>query len=369
MIITLTTLLALAMLLSACGAPAQPASTEKPVTTPEVTQPVTEPPVIEPTATTVPAVTAPTSVKIGLIVAGTLEEPWYSSHLESLKKLESSNKYNVAVQIDYTENVWGEDSLRVMREYAEAGYDIVWSTTGSDSDYIAQIQDQYPNVLFAHSGGGGTALGKNSAHVWGVVHEPAYLLGMIAGMMSEKHVFGLVGSFPSEEINAEANAYIRGAKDANPDMKFAMTFINSWWDPDKAKEAAVAQIAAGADFIYPTIYGAFEAMSEAKIKGFGNYSDQTAMAPDVILASTILKWDPQSEYLLDLWWQHATTSEPYNVPTEGFFGYMAQGGSDIVLSADNLPADVVAAVNAKKADILSGAFVVDWDQTPPKADQ
>jgi basic membrane protein A len=358
MIIILTTLVALAMLFSACATPTQPAATEVPVTTQEVAPQVTEAPVV-----------VPTSLKIGCIVAGTIQEPWYSTELDSLHKLQTSNPYNVAIQIDYTENVWGEDALRVMTEYAKAGYDIVWSFTGSDSDYIKQIQDTYPSVLFAHSGGGGTSLGKNSVHVWDLVYEATYLEGMIAGMMTKTNVIGFVGSFPSEEVNEEANAYIRGAKDANPDVKAKVTFINSWYDPDKAKEAAVAQIAAGADFILPTIPGAYETMEESGINGFGNYVDQTSMAPKSIVASSLLNWDAPAKYLLDLWWEHATTGKAYNVPAEDYYVLMAKGGSDLVINRDMLPENVLAAVEAKKADIVSGKFVVDKDKSDPVSDQ
>lgn len=351
-------LLIISVLLGACSGGTEPAVEEMPADEPAVEEPAEEEPAME----------GPTSVRVGAILAGTLEEPWYSTSMDSLYKLQESNAYDVDMEIDYSENIWGEDSLRVMREYAEAGYDIVWSFTGSDSEYIVQIQDEYPDVLFAHSGGGGTGLGKNSAWVWGFVHEPTYLMGMIAGMMTESNTIGFVGSFPSDDVNTEANAYIQGAKDVNPDVEAKVTFINSWYDPDKASEAAVAQIAAGADFIYPTIFGAFETMSEAEILGFGNYVDQSSMAPDVIVASSLLFWDPPAEWLLDLWWEHATTGNPYNVQKEGYYGLMAEGGSDLSLVEDLLPEDVLDAVNAKYAEIIDGDFVVDMDPSTPESD-
>ncbi len=343
----------LIVLLSACGGAAEPEANE-----PAANEPVANEPEME----------MPTEVKIGVVVAGTLEEPWYSTSIDSLEKLKESNPYDVDIQIDYTENIWGEDSLRVMSEYAEAGYDIVWSLTGADSEYIAQIQDQYPDVLFAHSGGGGTALGKNSVHVWGILHEPTYLMGMIAGMMTESNVIGMIGSFPSEEVNAEVNAYIQGAKDVNPDTEVKITFINSWYDPDKTKESAVAQIASSADVIYPTIFGAFDAMEEAGIYGFGNYVDQSSMAPDVILASTVLSWDNSSAYLLKVWYEHATTGNPYNEPAEPVINMMSNGAGGIAYNEDLIPADVLTAVKAKEADIMSGEFVVPMNMDVPESD-
>lgn len=360
--------LVLAMLLAACGGAAEPAAEEPAAEEPAVEEPAAEEPAAEEPAAEEPAMEEPTEVKIGVVLAGTLEEPWYSTSLDSLEKLKESNDYGVDVQIDYTENIWGEDVVRVMSEYADAGYDIVWTCTGSDSEYIMQIQDQYPDVLFAHSGGGGTPLGKNSVHVWGLVHESTYLMGMIAGMMTESNVIGMVGSFPSEDVNSEVNTYIQGAKDMNPDVQVKITFINSWWDPDKAKESAVAQMAAGADFIYPTIFGAFEAMDEAGIYGFGNYVDQSPMAPDVILASSLLSWDVSSAYLLDAWYEHASTGAPYDEPAEPVNNMMSNGAGGILLYEDKLPEDVLAAVKAKEAEILSGDFVIEFDPSVPESD-
>ena len=359
MLVYLVLVFSLVVLLSACGGGA---------TEPAAEEPTAEEPMVEEPTVEEPAMDEPTSLKVAAVLAGTLEEPWYSTSMDSLYKLQENNPYDVEIEIDYSENIWGEDSERVMREYAEAGYDLVWSFTGSDSEYIVQIQDDYPDVLFAHSGGGGTGLGKNSGWVWGFVHEPTYLMGMIAGMMTETNTIGFVGSFPSDDVNTEANSYIQGAKDINPDVEAKVSFINSWWDPDLAKEATVAQIAAGADFIYPTIFGAFEAMSEAEISGFGNYVDQSEMAPDVIVASSLLFWDPPAEWLLDLWWEHATTGNPYNVQTEGYYGLMADGGSDLSLIEEMLPADVIAAVKAKYAEIIDGSFVVEMDRTTPESD-
>ena len=361
----LSMLVILGLLFTGCVSPTQSPPTEQPpVVEPTAVKPATEVPTAEATAAP-----KPTSLKIGCIVAGTIQEPWYSTELDSLHKLQNSNPYNVTIQIDYTENVWGEDSLQVMSKYAEAGYDIVWSFTGADSDYIKQIQDTYPNVLFAHSGGGGASLGKNSVHVWDLVYQATYLEGMIAGMMTKTNVIGFIGSFPSEEVNEEANAYILGAKDVNPNVKAKVTFINSWYDPGLTQESAVAQIAAGADFILPTIPGAYETMDGAGIKGFGNYVDQSSMAPKVIVASSLLNWDAPAKHLLDLWWEHATTGKAYAVPADDYYVLMAEGGTDLIINREMLPADVLAAVDAKKADIISGKFVVVMDKAEPKSDQ
>ena len=79
------------------------------------------------------------------------------------------------------------------------------------------------------------------------IQEPAYLTGMVAGGMTKTNKIGMVGGFPIPEVNRLMNAFMAGAKEINPKVEFSVSFINSWFDPPKAKEAAFAMIDKGAD--------------------------------------------------------------------------------------------------------------------------
>ena len=81
------------------------------------------------------------------------------------------------------------------------------------------------------------------------IQEPAYLSGMVAGGMTKSNKIGLVGGFPIPEVNRLMHAFMAGAKEVNPKAEFTVTFINSWFDPPKAKEAAFAMIDKGADAV------------------------------------------------------------------------------------------------------------------------
>ena len=95
------------------------------------------------------------------------------------------------------------------------------------------------------------------------IHEPAYLAGMLAGGLTKSNVIGVVAAMPIAEVNRLANAFILGAQSVNPDVTALVSFINSFYDPATAKEAAVAQIGAGADVLYAERAGVIEAASEA----------------------------------------------------------------------------------------------------------
>lgn len=78
---------------------------------------------------------------------------------------------------------------------------------------------------------------------------------MLAGGLTKSNTIGVVGGLPVPEVNRIVNAFIAGAHEINPEVEVKTTFINSWFDPAAAKEAALAQIDAGADVLFADALG------------------------------------------------------------------------------------------------------------------
>ncbi|OUC09686.1 hypothetical protein RY27_01340, partial [Litorilinea aerophila] len=53
----------------------------------------------------------------------------------------------------YSESVADADVARVMREYAEEGFDIIIAHSFSYQDAVFEVAEEYPNVNFAWAGG------------------------------------------------------------------------------------------------------------------------------------------------------------------------------------------------------------------------
>ena len=68
-------------------------------------------------------------------------------------------------------------------------------------------------------------------------------------------MIGMVGGYPIPEVNRLMHAFMEGAREVNPKVKFTVSFIGSWFDPPKAKEAAFAMIDKGADVLYAERFG------------------------------------------------------------------------------------------------------------------
>ena len=147
-----------------------------------------------------------------------------------------------------------------------------------------KVAKDYPKLSFL-MGSSGKPQEPNFSVFDNYIQEPAYLSGMIAGGMSKSNKIGLVGGFPIPEVNRLMNAFMAGAKEVNPKVEFAVSFINSWFDPPKAKEAAFAMIDKGADVLYAERFGVSDAAKERKVLAIGNVINTQAQYPDTVVAS------------------------------------------------------------------------------------
>ena len=310
----------------------------------------------------------PTELNIGVIFITPVEEPWNTSFLQSWDRAEADRPYGLDINLDYTENIAPPDADRVLRDYASSGkYPIIWAHS-SFSDAVKAVKDDFPDILWAYSGAGNEGLGGNAFWVDMHLHEPAYLMGVIAGTMTQTDTLGGVVEFPFPNVNAPLNAFIAGAQSVNEDVAVKATYIESWFDPPKAREAAEAQITSGADMIYAGAFGPFEAVQQHDdTYAFGYYVDQHELAPDVVLTSAVARWDPAITTLVDAWYRHVTEGTPYEFETEAHVFLMREGGADIAPYhglESAIPAQAKDEVAKVKDEILSGAFEVPFNDAP-----
>ena len=317
--------------------------------------------------TTAPEKKVPTELKIALINQSPLEEPWNTAMIQSLDRVIAQKPHGLTISYTFGENIATPDGERVLRQYASTGeYGIIWAH-GVYTDAVEAMRTEFPDLVVGASGSGFEGKGGNM--YWGqmYVHGPAYLMGMMAGLMTKTNTVGVVAAYPFPNVNLPVNGYIAGVKAVNPEAKVKVTYIESWYDPPKGKESAIAQIAAGADFIYAERFGPFEAATEKGVYAFGHYVDQNSLAPETVISGTIAKWDPVIMTLVDAWWEHTVNGTPYNAPTSEIVFNMAQGGCDLAPYHDldsKIPQDVKDAIAKAKQDILDGKLVVPFNEEP-----
>ncbi len=314
----------------------------------------------------------PTTLKIAILNPTAKEQPWNTSLLQAMERVIAAKPHGLTITYTFQEQIATTDGVRVMGEMAQSGdYGIIWAHD-SYPDALATLGPKYPDIAWVGAGSGYDPMGGNMYWVDMDVHEAAYLNGVIAGKMTKSNIIGAVAAYPYANVNEPINAFIDGAKSVNPDVKVKMNYISSWYDPAKAKEAALSEIAGGADMIYAERFGPFEAATEKGVYAFGHLTDQNDLAPDTVLSSSVVLWDPCINAIIDAWWNHTVNGTPYDASTEKSMAFsMKDGGSDIApfhALDDKVPQDVKDLVAQTRADILSGKLVITANADEVKGD-
>lgn len=291
-----------------------------------------------------------------------IQEPWDGVIHAALQKAKDAGK----IDYTFTENIgYSGDMERVLREVCDKQKpDLIVGDAFGNEEAVRAVAKDYPKIAFAFGSGFGPSE-PNVAVFDNWIHEPAYLLGMLAGGLTKSNTIGVVGGMPVPEVNRIVNAFIKGAKEANPKAKVMVTFINSWFDPAQAKEAALAQIDGGADALFAERFGVIEAAKAKGLWAFGNMSDQNELAPDLVVSSSVWNMEPTINYLVT-----QVAAGTFTAQDLKDFSMVGKGGASLAAfhaTESKLPKDLLDKVNKRLAEIKSGAFRVDIDEATPAA--
>jgi basic membrane lipoprotein Med (substrate-binding protein (PBP1-ABC) superfamily) len=290
-----------------------------------------------------------------------IEEPWDGVIHTALQAEADAGR----IEYSFIDDIgYAGDMERVLRETAETDQpDIIFGDAFGNEEAARTVAADYPDIAFVFGSGGGP-VEPNFSVFDNWIHEPAYLAGMLAGGITESNVLGVVGGFPVPEVNRIVNAFIAGAQEVNDQVEVKVTFLNSWFDPAAAKEAALAQVDADADVLFAERFGVIEAAQENGLASIGNMSDQESLAPDSVVTSVTWDMAPTVKYVID-----QVLAGSYTAQDLKDFSMVAKGGAALAEinteAAGGVPEDLVAMVEEREAEITSGTFRVDINEAIP----
>ncbi|MDN2566667.1 BMP family ABC transporter substrate-binding protein [Aquibium sp. A9E412] len=129
-------------------------------------------------------------------------------------------------------------------------------------------------------------------------YEASYLIGVAAGMLTQKDRVGVVGALDIPFLHRYTDGYAQGAKASNEGVEVDIRWVggeNPFSDPVRAKEQAVAMHGAGADVIFTATaggdFGVFEAAQENDFKAFTVDVNWCPEAPEHLVDSTLKRVD------------------------------------------------------------------------------
>lgn len=243
----------------------------------------------------------------------------------------------------------GPDSERVMRDLARQGCGLIVATSFGYLEPALKVAAEFPAVKFEHAGGYKTAanLGTYNARYY----EARWLAGYLAGKRSASGQAGYVAGFPVPEVVQGINAFALGMRAANPHATVRVAWLNTWFDPAREREAALALIGQGADVL--TNHSGSPAVPQtAEEKGvavIAYQSDMGKFAPHAQLAAVTHHWGgfytQVARAVIAGQWQ----------PTP-VWGGMKDGLVQLSALRADLPAALKADLEQRRQAILSGRF-------------
>jgi len=168
-------------------------------------------------------------------------------------------------------------------------YEIIICIGFDQADALTVIADEYPDQKFAIVDM--VVVKDNVASLIFRANEGSFLVGVVAGLMTETGKVGFIGGMDIPLIRDFFVGYEAGAIWANPDVEvLEPVFVGGWADPTKGKELGTSLAELGADGIFVAAgksgLGGLEAAHEQGIYGYGVDACQCYLYPEIIASMT-----------------------------------------------------------------------------------
>lgn len=346
----LTFVLALALVVSACGAPATEAPVvEEPAEATEAPAEATEAPAEE---------AAPAEpFRVAVVMPSAINDLAFSQSMyDALMRIQEEMGGPEAFEFVYSENMFVvDDAAAAIRDYASQGYDLVIGHGSQYGSSLQEIAPDFPETSFAWGTTVDTFGQPNIFAYEAASHEGGYVNGVVAASLSQSGVIGVVGPIETGDAKLYVDGFKAGVAATKPEVTVNVNYIGSFSDVALASEAATTHISAGADAMTGTaqmVVGAIGKAEESNVLWFGTQSNQTSLAPSVVVASQVYHWEVMLREMISL----------INEGTLGgksFTANLENGGEVIEFNPDYaLPEDVKALADETIQGIIDGSITI-----------
>jgi basic membrane lipoprotein Med (substrate-binding protein (PBP1-ABC) superfamily) len=259
----------------------------------------------------------------------------------------------------YSDNMFVvEDAAAAIRDYASQGYDLVIAHGSQYGSSLSEIAPDFPKVSFAWGTTVDTFAEKGIKNIFAYearAEQGGYVNGIIAAMLSKSGTIGVIGPIETGDAKLYVDGFKAGALATKPDANISVTWTGSFSDVAKASEAAQTQINAGADALTGTaqmVVGAIGVAKDKNVPWFATQSNQASLAPSIVVASQVYKWDVVLKQIIDLVKAGTLGGKAFSID-------LANKGEVVELNPDyKLPDDVKTAAQAAIDGISEGTIKV-----------
>jgi basic membrane protein A len=248
-----------------------------------------------------------------------------------------------------------DDAAAAIRDYASQGYDLVIAHGSQYGSSLQEIAPDFPETSFAWGTTVDTFGLPNVFAYEASSEEGGYVNGVLAATLSASKVIGVVGPIETGDAKLYVDGFKAGVAATNPDVQVNVNYIGSFSDVALASEAATTHISAGADILTGTaqmVVGAIGKAEESNVLWFGTQSNQTSLAPSIVVASQVYHWEVALNEMVSL-------IQGGTLGGQSFVIDLANGGEVVEYNEDYaLPAEARALADSTVQGIIDGSIVI-----------
>lgn len=292
-------------------------------------------------------------LKVGFVYIGdTVDKGYTYAHEQGTQAMQEALGLRED-QILRKTNVNEDSSCEAaLRDLVEAGCQIIFGNSFGYMEYMAEMAEEFPDVIFSHCSGF-MSNETNYNNYFGAIYQARYLSGIAAGLKTQSNKIGFVAAMETPEVIGGCDAFALGVQSVNKDAIVYIQYTNKWYDPVLERQTAEALLDIGCDVIAqhvdtpnPQI-----AAQDRGVWGCGYNADMTVDAPEAHLTAPVWNWGAvvtaQVQAVIDGTWK-----------SENIFMDMADGLVDLSPLSANCAEGTAEAIEAARAKIMSGEFDV-----------
>ena len=269
----LTLVVALSLVLSACGAPAANAPAEK--------------------------------FRVAVVMPSSITDMAFSQSMyDALVRVQKDMGGPDKFELVYSENMFVvDDAAAAIRDYAAKGYDLVIAHGSQYGSSLQEIAPDFPKTSFAWGTTVDTFGQPNIFAYEAASQEGGYVNGVLAATLSQSNVIGVVGPIETGDAKLYVDGFKAGVAATNPDIQVNVNYIGSFSDVALASEAATTHISAGADVMTGSaqmVVGAIGKAKESNVLWFGTQSNQSSLASSIVVANQVYHWEVMLKEMIGL---------------------------------------------------------------------
>ena len=293
--------------------------------------------------------------KVAMLLPGSInDQSWNASGYGALVKLKTTG-----TEVAYSENVAPADHIETMKDYARRGFNPVIGHSGRFLSAAQRVGPEFEKTTFV-VGSGATGAGKNVTSIDYDNAQMGYLMGVLAARMSKSNKVGSVNGLEGlPNVVQQVGGFRQGVKSVKPAAEVKVIYIKDMEDAAMAKEAALALISGGADFVFGKLNagqnGIIQAAKDKNVLTSGRSFGHVEAAPQNVVTAIIEKWT-------DMYVAAANEAKAGNLKPElRTYGYNAPSGSgaELMYAKDKaynalVSKEVIAEIEAIKKKFATG---------------